>query len=203
MYTTCVIWLAFVPLYFGTANHVALRITSMSVTISLNVRQSMMPIRYSAINKSNTHTGSTSMMAPVMVTAATCDQKQNVQKHVSPPIENIDDEDSSTQTISESSPTILPAHKIGNNVAAETITSPPTSPKINNNHMTNGPATTQPQQYLYPKYELRILRVAMTLFKRTENDFLWLQIGSLGIRILDITSIRERHIDVVKEVSIS
>lgn len=36
MYTTCVIWLAFVPLYFGTANHVALRITSMSVTISLS-----------------------------------------------------------------------------------------------------------------------------------------------------------------------
>ncbi|VEN46199.1 unnamed protein product [Callosobruchus maculatus] len=105
MYTTCVIWLAFVPLYFGTANHVALRITSM------NVRQSMMPMRYSAINKSNTHTGSTSMMAPVMVTAATCDQKQNVQKH----------------TISESSPTMLPAHKVGNNVAAETISSPPTS----------------------------------------------------------------------------
>ncbi|KAG8336091.1 hypothetical protein J6590_053314 [Homalodisca vitripennis] len=66
MYTTCVIWLAFVPLYFGTGNNMALRITSMSVTISLsasvtvaclfspklyiilirperNVRQSMMP----------------------------------------------------------------------------------------------------------------------------------------------------------------
>lgn len=36
MYTTCVIWLAFVPLYFGTANHVPLRITCMSVTISLS-----------------------------------------------------------------------------------------------------------------------------------------------------------------------
>ncbi|PBC28293.1 Metabotropic glutamate receptor [Apis cerana cerana] len=36
MYTTCVIWLAFVPLYFGTGNNVALRITSMSVTISLS-----------------------------------------------------------------------------------------------------------------------------------------------------------------------
>lgn len=36
MYTTCVIWLAFVPLYFGTANHVPLRLTSMSVTISLS-----------------------------------------------------------------------------------------------------------------------------------------------------------------------
>lgn len=36
MYTTCVIWLAFVPLYFATANHVPLRITSMSVTISLS-----------------------------------------------------------------------------------------------------------------------------------------------------------------------
>ncbi|XP_041979527.1 metabotropic glutamate receptor 2-like [Aricia agestis] len=70
MYTTCVIWLAFVPLYFGTASHVPLRVTSMAVTISLsasvtlaclfapklyiilirperNVRQSMMPVRYS------------------------------------------------------------------------------------------------------------------------------------------------------------
>lgn len=36
MYTTCVIWLAFVPLYFATGNHVPLRITSMSVTISLS-----------------------------------------------------------------------------------------------------------------------------------------------------------------------
>lgn len=36
MYTTCVIWLAFVPLYFATANTVPLRITSMSVTISLS-----------------------------------------------------------------------------------------------------------------------------------------------------------------------
>ncbi|KAK3918104.1 Metabotropic glutamate receptor 4, partial [Frankliniella fusca] len=76
MYTTCVIWLAFVPLYFGTANHVPLRITSMSVTISLsasvtlaclfspklyiilihperNVRQSMMPaMRYSTVKSS-------------------------------------------------------------------------------------------------------------------------------------------------------
>lgn len=36
MYTTCVIWLAFVPLFVATANHVPLRITSMSVTISLS-----------------------------------------------------------------------------------------------------------------------------------------------------------------------
>nr|XP_045590887.1 metabotropic glutamate receptor 4-like [Procambarus clarkii] len=66
MYTTCIIWLAFVPIYFSTANNVELRITTTSVTISLsatvalvclftpklyiillhperNVRQSMMP----------------------------------------------------------------------------------------------------------------------------------------------------------------
>ncbi|XP_065332711.1 metabotropic glutamate receptor 2 isoform X4 [Cloeon dipterum] len=72
MYTTCVIWLAFVPIYFSTANNIAIRITSMSVTISMsatvtvaclftpklyiilvrperNVRQSMMPVRYSAV----------------------------------------------------------------------------------------------------------------------------------------------------------
>ncbi|KAJ6646906.1 Metabotropic glutamate receptor, partial [Pseudolycoriella hygida] len=108
MYTTCVIWLAFVPLYFGTANHVPLRITSMSVTISLsasvtltclfspklyiilirperNVRQSMMPVRYSAINRS-TGTGPSSMMAAIMVTAATCNQNEKIEKHVTPPV---------------------------------------------------------------------------------------------------------------------
>uniref|UniRef100_A0A0A9YU67 Metabotropic glutamate receptor 8 n=1 Tax=Lygus hesperus TaxID=30085 RepID=A0A0A9YU67_LYGHE len=76
MYTTCVIWLAFVPLFFVTGNHMPLRITSMSVAISLsasvtigclfspklyiilirperNVRQSMMPAsRYSGTVKS-------------------------------------------------------------------------------------------------------------------------------------------------------
>ncbi|KAF0305309.1 putative metabotropic glutamate receptor mgl-1 [Amphibalanus amphitrite] len=36
MYTTCVIWLAFVPIYFSTANHVALRITTMCISISLS-----------------------------------------------------------------------------------------------------------------------------------------------------------------------
>ncbi|KAL1139951.1 hypothetical protein AAG570_006928, partial [Ranatra chinensis] len=77
MYTTCVIWLAFVPLYFATGNHMPLRITSMSVTISLsasvtvfclfspkmyiillrpdrNVRQSMMPSRKSALRTGTT-----------------------------------------------------------------------------------------------------------------------------------------------------
>ncbi|XP_071522284.1 metabotropic glutamate receptor 6-like [Panulirus ornatus] len=36
MYTTCIIWLAFVPIYFSTANNVELRITTISVTISLS-----------------------------------------------------------------------------------------------------------------------------------------------------------------------
>ncbi|XP_076038510.1 mangetout isoform X2 [Oratosquilla oratoria] len=73
MYTTCIIWLAFVPIYFSTANNVELRITTTSVTISLsatvalaclfapklyiilihperNIRHSMMPqTKYSAI----------------------------------------------------------------------------------------------------------------------------------------------------------
>ncbi|XP_055853486.1 metabotropic glutamate receptor 2 isoform X1 [Episyrphus balteatus] len=105
MYTTCVIWLAFVPLYFGTANHVPLRITSMSVTISLsasvtiaclftpklyiilvrperNVRQSMMPPRYGMHR--GTGTGPSSMMAAAVVTAATCAQEENIQKHITP-----------------------------------------------------------------------------------------------------------------------
>ncbi|KAF6209121.1 hypothetical protein GE061_014864 [Apolygus lucorum] len=76
MYTTCVIWLAFVPLYFSTVNHIPMRITSMCVAISLsacvtifclfspklyiilirperNVRQSMMPNYRQCGNKSN------------------------------------------------------------------------------------------------------------------------------------------------------
>lgn len=36
MYTTCVIWLAFIPIYFSTGSQVELRITSMSGTISLS-----------------------------------------------------------------------------------------------------------------------------------------------------------------------
>ncbi|XP_050327468.1 uncharacterized protein LOC126757529 isoform X1 [Bactrocera neohumeralis] len=105
MYTTCVIWLAFVPLYFGTANHVPLRITSMSVTISLsasvtvaclfspklyiilirperNVRQSMMPPRYGNMHRAGT--GPSSMMAAAVVTAATCAQEEKIQKHITP-----------------------------------------------------------------------------------------------------------------------
>ncbi|XP_014254590.2 metabotropic glutamate receptor 2-like [Cimex lectularius] len=90
MYTTCVIWLAFVPLYFVTGNHMPLRITSMSVAISLsasvtigclfspklyiiiirperNVRQSMMPTsRYSGTVKSGT--SASVMAATVAVT---------------------------------------------------------------------------------------------------------------------------------------
>lgn len=62
-----------------------------------NVRQSMMPVRYSAINKT-TNSGQ-SMMAAVMVTAATCNQKEKLQKHV-PPI-TISVEDSATQVSSK------------------------------------------------------------------------------------------------------
>lgn len=46
----------------------------------------MMPMRYSAISKTTGTAGSGSMMATVMVTAATCNQKQQIQKHV-PPVE--------------------------------------------------------------------------------------------------------------------
>ncbi|XP_062564538.1 metabotropic glutamate receptor 2-like [Armigeres subalbatus] len=105
MYTTCVIWLAFIPLYFGTGNNVQLRIASMAVTISLsatvtlvclfspklyiilirperNIRQSMMPIRYSTINKT-TGSAQSSVMAAVIVTAATCNENEKVIKNVS------------------------------------------------------------------------------------------------------------------------
>ncbi|XP_054164108.1 metabotropic glutamate receptor-like isoform X2 [Oppia nitens] len=36
MYTTCIIWLAFVPIYFGTGNSFEIQITTLSVSISLS-----------------------------------------------------------------------------------------------------------------------------------------------------------------------
>ncbi|QQP57734.1 GH20808, partial [Caligus rogercresseyi] len=33
MYTTCVIWLAFIPIFFATRQRVDLRITSMTITV--------------------------------------------------------------------------------------------------------------------------------------------------------------------------
>uniref|UniRef100_T1IGY4 G-protein coupled receptors family 3 profile domain-containing protein n=1 Tax=Strigamia maritima TaxID=126957 RepID=T1IGY4_STRMM len=75
MYTTCIIWLAFVPIYFSTAHNVPLRIITLSVSISLsatvslaclftpklyiiilhperNVRQPMMQQKYATKNSS-------------------------------------------------------------------------------------------------------------------------------------------------------
>lgn len=45
----------------------------------------MMPVRYSAMNKP-TGTGPSSMMAAIMVTAATCNQNEKIEKHVAPPV---------------------------------------------------------------------------------------------------------------------
>lgn len=47
-----------------------------------NVRQSMMmPVaRYSAMNKTTGGTGPSSMMAAIMVTAATCNQNEKIEK---------------------------------------------------------------------------------------------------------------------------
>ncbi|XP_028045251.2 uncharacterized protein LOC105833705 [Monomorium pharaonis] len=116
MYTTCVIWLAFVPLYYGTGSNVALRITSMSVTISLsasvtvvclfspklyiilirperNVRPTVRagrpnPTKSSAITATN---ASSTMMGPVtattVLTAATCDQNKAIKKHIASTID--------------------------------------------------------------------------------------------------------------------
>lgn len=45
-----------------------------------NVRQSMMPVRYSAMNKNSTGNAPSSMMAAIMVTAATCNQNEKIEK---------------------------------------------------------------------------------------------------------------------------
>lgn len=47
----------------------------------------MMPMRYSHFHKTSgatPGTGSDTIMATLMVTAATCDQKQQIQRHVPP-----------------------------------------------------------------------------------------------------------------------
>lgn len=41
MYTTCVIWLAFVPIYFSTANNIFIRLVTMSLSISLSATVSL------------------------------------------------------------------------------------------------------------------------------------------------------------------
>ncbi|XP_057336745.1 metabotropic glutamate receptor 2-like isoform X2 [Microplitis mediator] len=115
MYTTCVIWLAFVPLYFGTGNHVALRITSMSVTISLsasvtiaclfspklyiilihperNIRRGRGPFaapKHSTVARTN----ASSMISTVTLTAVTCDQNKAIRGH-----SNVTTNDCSTQS---------------------------------------------------------------------------------------------------------
>ena len=33
MYTTCIIWLAFIPIYLSTAKHIELRIATISITV--------------------------------------------------------------------------------------------------------------------------------------------------------------------------
>ena len=47
-----------------------------------NIRQSMMPIRYSTINKT-TGSAQSSVMAAVIVTAATCNENEKVIKNIS------------------------------------------------------------------------------------------------------------------------
>ena len=99
MYTTCIIWLAFVPIYFSSSqsNHLQLNITTLSVSISLsatvtllclftpklyiillhpekNVRQSMMPQhKYSKVaGKGHESTGQNAV-----IKVTTCIQTTN------------------------------------------------------------------------------------------------------------------------------
>ena len=41
MYTTCIIWLAFVPIYFSTANNIEIRLATMCFSISLSATVSL------------------------------------------------------------------------------------------------------------------------------------------------------------------
>ncbi|XP_074113872.1 metabotropic glutamate receptor B isoform X3 [Cotesia typhae] len=149
MYTTCVIWLAFVPLFFGTGNHVALRITSMSVTISLsasvtiaclfspklyiilihperNIRRGRGPFaapKHSTIGRTN----ASSMISTVTLTAVTCDQNKAVKGHT------VTTNDSSTQ--SEMHEIELKDCKNGRVLASGVTRSTQTS--LNNNETVN------------------------------------------------------------------
>lgn len=96
MYTTCIIWLAFVPIFFSTASNIPLRITTLCASISLsgtvsliclfapklyiilvtperNVRASLMPAKYLVkTNTTNTTSQSDSnsqMSVPLTVQA--------------------------------------------------------------------------------------------------------------------------------------
>ena len=41
MYTTCIIWLAFVPIYFSTANNIEIRLATMCFSVSLSATVSL------------------------------------------------------------------------------------------------------------------------------------------------------------------
>lgn len=36
MYTTCIIWLAFIPIYFGTGNNFRIQLTTLCISVSLS-----------------------------------------------------------------------------------------------------------------------------------------------------------------------
>ncbi|XP_054286402.1 metabotropic glutamate receptor 2-like [Macrosteles quadrilineatus] len=148
MYTTCVIWLAFVPLYFGTGHHMPLRITSMSVTISLsasvtlvclfspklyiilirperNVRQSMMPSRH-GLFKSGTTASVMVGVAPVTHThqpfAQVLAEKECIALEINEEAKKVKKE--KVPTFSRSTQTLMPS-AIPNNKS-------PTLTKVNN-----------------------------------------------------------------------
>lgn len=104
MYTTCIIWLAFVPIYFTSSqsNHIALNITTLSVSISLsatvtllclfspklyiillhpekNVRQSMMPQHKYSKSVSNKTQEPTVVGQNAVIKVTTCIQTNNTR----------------------------------------------------------------------------------------------------------------------------
>ncbi|XP_063888044.1 LOW QUALITY PROTEIN: metabotropic glutamate receptor 6-like [Scylla paramamosain] len=145
MYTTCIIWLAFVPIYFTTANNVELRITATSVTVSLsatvalvclftpklyiillhperNVRQSMMT-KYSTV-RNNLSSSSQ------RVDSATQSEVFPVDYELHEKLRSMSGgqtrSTSSTQTCSATCP--LPEHRCG---AALMLSPSPTPPSFN------------------------------------------------------------------------
>ncbi|CAG0918157.1 unnamed protein product [Notodromas monacha] len=122
MYTTCIIWLAFVTIYFVTAAHIQLRIVTTCISVSLsatvamvclftpkmyviilhpekNVRQSMMKNnkQYSAINKGGPGAAKIVTRPPVQ-TVSTATQYEDM---------TATEVEETTQTVGKSSPNSL------------------------------------------------------------------------------------------------
>ncbi|KAL8558852.1 hypothetical protein ACOMHN_031781 [Nucella lapillus] len=95
MYTTCIIWLAFVPIYFGTLNSFRIQITTLCVSISLSATVALlclfMPKVYIIIFQPQKNVRKLTMNSASykMAPSGSAGNTNNYSSHSAPPSEHI------------------------------------------------------------------------------------------------------------------